>query len=74
MLDTTYPLARSVPLRLENTGLNPLRGVNIDVYWDGIVIATVPNTGVYADSAGDIGRAMHTYKVCEAGTMTCQTK
>src|SRR6266481_2979138 len=44
---------------------------NIDVYRDGIVIATVPNTGTYTDSTGDTGRARYTYKVCEAGTLTC---
>src|SRR5262249_53493629 len=44
---------------------------NIDVYRDGVVIATVPNTGSYTDSTGDTGRARYTYKVCEAGTMTC---
>ncbi|PYI99368.1 MAG: hypothetical protein DMF00_11130 [Verrucomicrobia bacterium] len=44
---------------------------NIDVYRDRVVIATVPNTGSDTDSTGDTGRARYTYKVCEAGTMTC---
>ena len=44
---------------------------NIDVYRDGIVIATVPNTGTYKDSTGTTGRARFTYEVCEAGTQTC---
>ncbi len=47
---------------------------NIDVYRDGIVIATVPNTGTYTDSTGDTGRARYTYKVCEAGTSTCSNE
>ncbi len=47
---------------------------NIDVYRDGIVIATVPNTGTYIDSTGDTGRARYTYKVCEAGTSTCSNE
>src|SRR5262249_34461077 len=44
---------------------------NIDVYRNGIVIATVPNTGTYKDSTGTTGRARFTYEVCEAGTQTC---
>jgi len=44
---------------------------NIDVNRNGIVIATVPNTGTYTDSTGDTGRAQYTYRVCEAGTSTC---
>ena len=47
---------------------------NIDVYRDGIVVATVPNTGSYTDSTGDTGRARYTYKVCEAGTLTCSNE
>jgi hypothetical protein len=34
---------------------------NIDVYRDGNVIATVPNTGTYTDSTGTTGRARFTY-------------
>jgi len=44
---------------------------NIDVYRDGILVATVPNTGADTDSTGDTGRARYTYEVCEAGTLTC---
>jgi len=47
---------------------------NIDVNRDGIVIATVPNTGTYTDSTGTTGRARFTYKVCEAGTQTCSNE
>jgi len=47
---------------------------NVDVYRDGIVIATVPNTGTYTDSTGTTGRARFTYKVCEAGTQTCSNE
>src|SRR5438105_6885376 len=45
--------------------------INIDVYRNRGVIATVPNRGRYTDSTGDTGRAKYTYKVCEAGTQTC---
>jgi hypothetical protein len=44
---------------------------SMDVQRDGVVIATVPNTGNYTDSTGDAGRARYTYEVCEAGTQTC---
>ena len=44
---------------------------NIDVYRDGVVIATTPNDGLYDDSTGTTGQASFTYKVCEAGTQTC---
>ena len=44
---------------------------NIDVYWNSVLLTTVPNTGTYTDSTGDTGRARYTYKVCEAGTSSC---
>jgi hypothetical protein len=47
---------------------------NIDVNRNGIVIATVQNTGTYTDSTGDTGRARYTYKVCTAGTSTCSNE
>jgi N-acetylneuraminic acid mutarotase len=54
--------------RLTWSGAN---STNIDVYRDGNVITTVPNTGRYTDSTGETGRARYTYKVCQAGTQTC---
>ena len=47
---------------------------NVDVNRDGVVIATVPNTGTHIDSTGDTGRARYTYEVCEAGTSTCSNE
>ena len=47
---------------------------NVDVDRNGVVIATVPNTGAYTDSTGDTGRARYTYKVCEAGTSNCSNE
>jgi hypothetical protein len=44
---------------------------NIDVNRDGVVVATVPNSGHYNDSTGTTGQASFVYKVCEAGTQTC---
>ncbi len=62
-------------------GINTVRlswsgatSTNVDVYRNGSVIATVPNTGAYTDSTGDTGRARYTYKVCEAGTQTCSNE
>jgi hypothetical protein len=47
---------------------------NVDVNRNGVVIATVPNTGTHTDSTGDTGRARYTYEVCEAGTSSCSNK
>ena len=47
----------------------------IDIYRNGVVIATVPNTaGAYTDNTGNKGRATFTYKVCEAGTQNCSNQ
>ena len=47
---------------------------NIDVYRDGVVIATTPNDGLYDDSTGTTGQASFMYGVCEAGTQTCSNE
>ena len=48
---------------------------NIDVYRDGVVIATVPNNGSYKDFIGVRGgNVRYTYKVCEAGTSNCSNE
>jgi N-acetylneuraminic acid mutarotase len=48
---------------------------NIDIYRDGVVIATVPNAGSYKDFIGVRGgNVRYTYKVCEAGTQTCSNQ
>jgi hypothetical protein len=59
-------------------GINTVRltwdgatSTDIDVYRDGVVVATTPNDGQYDDSTGDTGRARYTYWVCEASTDTC---
>ncbi len=47
----------------------------VDIYRNGGVIATVPNTpSSYTDSTGQRGKASFTYKVCEAGTQTCSNQ
>ena len=59
-------------------GINTVRltwsgatSANIDVYRDGVLIATTPDDGQYDDSTGDTGQARYKYRVCEAGTSTC---
>jgi hypothetical protein len=48
---------------------------NIDIYRDGVVIATMPNNGSYKDFIGVRGgNARYTYKVCEAGTQNCSNE
>jgi N-acetylneuraminic acid mutarotase len=48
---------------------------NIDVYRDGVVIATVPNNGAYKDFIGVRGgNARYIYKVCDAGTQNCSNQ
>ena len=43
----------------------------VDIYRDGVLIATTANDASYIDSTGDTGRARYTYRVSEAGTSTC---
>jgi len=43
----------------------------IDVYRDGIVIATTECDGFYTDNINKKGGGTYTYQVCEAGTSTC---
>ncbi len=47
---------------------------NVDVYRDGVVIATTPNDGLYDDSTGTTGQASFMYQVCEAGISTCSNE
>ena len=48
---------------------------NIDIYRNGVVIATVPNNGSYKDFIGARGgNVRDTYKVCEAGTQNCSNE
>ena len=46
-------------------------GPPINVYRNGVQLATIANLGTYTDSTGDRGSATYTYQVCEAGTSTC---
>lgn len=44
---------------------------NVDIFRDGVKIATVANSGSYTDNIGKVGGGSYTYQVCEAGTSTC---
>jgi hypothetical protein len=48
---------------------------NIDVYRNGVLIATVPNIpGFYTDQIGARGKGTYIYRVCEAGTQNCSNQ
>ncbi|MFT4744642.1 MAG: subtilisin [Nonlabens sp.] len=45
--------------------------VNVDIYRDGEVIATMPDGGAYTDSTDSRGGATYNYRLCEADTDSC---
>src|SRR5206468_6273591 len=48
---------------------------NIDIYRNGVLIATVPNiAGFYTDHIGARGKGTYTYRVCDAGTQNCSNQ
>jgi hypothetical protein len=48
---------------------------NIDVYRNGVLIATVPNIpGFYTDHIGARGKGTYTYRVCDASTQNCSNQ
>jgi hypothetical protein len=48
---------------------------NIDVYRNGVLIATVSNIpGFYTDNIGSRGKGTYTYRVCDAGTQHCSNQ
>ncbi len=54
---------------------SPVTSANIDIYRNGVVIVTVPNTGAYKDFIGvRVGNARYIYKVCDAGTQNCSNQ
>ena len=80
---TATPTATPGPITLRgqgrrvagiNTSRLKWRGAttaNVDVYRNGLLVATTPNDGQYDDSTGTSGQASFMYTVCEAGTQTC---
>jgi hypothetical protein len=54
---------------------SPVTSANIDIYRNGVLVHTVPNTGSYKDFIGVRGgNVRYTYKVCEAGTQNCSNE
>ena len=54
---------------------NGATSANVDIYRNGVIIATVPSTpGSYTDNTNQKGRATFIYKVCEAGTQNCSNQ
>ena len=49
-------------------------GSNVDIYRNGMVVATTGNDGFYTDSPGGRGHGSFTYKVCEASTQICSNQ
>jgi hypothetical protein len=43
----------------------------VDVYRDGVLVATTANDGAHVDAIGLKGKGAYAYQVCEAGTSTC---
>jgi PKD repeat protein len=43
----------------------------VDVYRDGELVTTIPNTGSYTDNIDRRGGGSYIYQVCEEGTSTC---
>jgi hypothetical protein len=43
----------------------------VDVYRDGELGTTIPNTGSYTDNIDRLGGGSYIYQVCEEGTSTC---
>jgi len=46
----------------------------VDVYRDGVLIATTENDGFYTDNIDKVGRGSYTYQVCEEGTNVCSNE
>ena len=47
---------------------------SVDIWRDGMLVASVPDTGRYLDALPGRGRAIYLYRVCEAGTRTCSAE
>jgi len=47
---------------------------NIDVYRNGVLIASVPTISGYTDHIGARGKGTYTYRVCDAGTQNCSNQ
>jgi hypothetical protein len=62
---------KSKGVAIVNLFWNGATSNNIDIYRNGLLIATVPNIGTYTDNTGVKSRTTLTYTVCAAGTLNC---
>jgi len=54
---------------------NGVTSANVDIYRNGVLIATVPNDGgTYTDHINRTGRGTYRYRVCNAGSQTCSNQ
>ena len=70
--------ARSYKVRGRQTvdlSWNGVTSANVDIYRNGVLIATVPNDGgTYTDHINRTGRGTYRYRVCNAGSQTCSNQ
>jgi hypothetical protein len=49
---------------------SPIPGANVDIYGDGLVVATTVNDGFHSHSMGRLGKGTYRFRVCQAGSKT----
>ncbi len=49
-------------------------GTQVDVFRDGVLIATTENDGAYTDNIGAVGGGSYVYKVCETDGSACSNE
>ena len=45
-------------------------GPNVDIYGDGLIVATTVNDGFHSHSMGRLGKGTYRFRVCQAGSKT----
>ena len=81
----THPITPPEPFELSATG-SRVKGfqqaelswtgagsAQVDVFRDGLLVATTANDGAHVDAIGLKGKGAYAYQVCEAGTATCSS-
>ena len=47
---------------------------SVDVYRNGVIVATTPNDGAHVDNIDKTGKGSYRYRICNAGTTACSNK
>jgi N-acetylmuramoyl-L-alanine amidase/PKD repeat protein len=55
-------------------GLQKATGAQVNIYRDGVLIATTENDGFYTDDINNRGGGSYTYQVCETDGSTCSNE